>query len=98
MTASTTYSITITTGCTDVAGNSLAANHTWSFTTGATAVNNWTQVGSQESPAGAESEDPTIMIVSNAPAVGYRHASFAVNLNQWKHVECARKTLFDGVS
>lgn len=83
LTASTTYTVTVTTGCADMAGNSLAADHTWSFTTGATAVNNWTQVGDQVSPAGAESEDPTVMIVGNSPAVGYRHASFGVNLNHW---------------
>jgi len=32
--ASTTYTATITTGAKDLAGNALAANYTWSFTTG----------------------------------------------------------------
>jgi len=31
----TTYTATVTTGVTDLANNALAANHTWSFTTGA---------------------------------------------------------------
>ena len=35
--ASTTYTATITTGAKDLAGNALAANYTWSFTTGAAA-------------------------------------------------------------
>lgn len=83
LTASTTYTVTITTGCTDAAGNPLAADDSWFFTTGTTAVNEWTQVGGQVSPAGAESEDPTMMIVSDSPAVGYRHASFEVNLHRW---------------
>jgi hypothetical protein len=83
LSASTTYTVTITTGCTDTAGNPLAADHSWSFTTGTTAVNEWTQVGGQVSPAGNESEDPTMMIVSDSPAVGYRHHSHEVNLNRW---------------
>jgi hypothetical protein len=33
--SSTTYTATITTGAKDLAGNALAANYTWSFTTGA---------------------------------------------------------------
>lgn len=35
--ASTAYTVTITTGATDLAGNPLAANYVWSFTTGALA-------------------------------------------------------------
>ena len=81
--ASTSYTVTITTACTDAAGNPLAVDFSWSFTTGTTAVNEWVQVGSQVSPAGAESEDPTVLIVNDTPAVGYRHASFEINLHAW---------------
>lgn len=83
LTASTTYTVTLTTDCTDTAGNALAADYTWSFTTGITAVNAWTQVGGQVSPVAGESEDPTMMIVSDSPAVGYRDVSFNINLNRW---------------
>lgn len=38
LTASTTYSATITTGTKDLTGNALANNYVWSFTTGAAAV------------------------------------------------------------
>lgn len=37
--ASTSYTVTVTTGVQDAAGNALSANHTWSFTTGATSDN-----------------------------------------------------------
>lgn len=37
LTVSTAYTATITTGAKDVAGNGLASNHSWSFTTSATA-------------------------------------------------------------
>lgn len=83
LTASTTYTVTLTSGCEDAAGNAMTADYSWSFTTGATAVNEWTQVGGQVSPAGAESQDPTMMIASDTPAVGYRHASFEINLHTW---------------
>ncbi|MEN8246939.1 MAG: hypothetical protein ABFS43_18775, partial [Thermodesulfobacteriota bacterium] len=43
----------------------------------------WTGVGGQVSPADAESEDPTMIINNDSPAVGYRHASFEANLNTW---------------
>jgi hypothetical protein len=36
LTASTVYTATVTTGVKDLAGNALASNYTWSFTTGAT--------------------------------------------------------------
>lgn len=36
--ASTAYTATVTTGATDLAGNALAADHTWSFTTGTAAT------------------------------------------------------------
>jgi len=39
LTASTVYAATITTGAKDVAGNGLANNHSWSFTTSATGSN-----------------------------------------------------------
>ena len=39
LTASTVYTATITKGAKDVAGNGLANNHSWSFTTSATASN-----------------------------------------------------------
>jgi hypothetical protein len=40
-------------------------------------------VGGQVSPVDDESEDPTMMIVSDSPAVGYRDISFGINLNRW---------------
>jgi len=43
----------------------------------------WTQLGGQVSPAGAEAEDPTMLVVGTSPAVGYRYASFQTNLNLW---------------
>jgi hypothetical protein len=43
----------------------------------------WNVVGSQVSPATAESEDPTMLVINGSPAVGYREASFESNLNIW---------------
>jgi hypothetical protein len=76
---STEYTVTVTTGAQDLANNGLAADDTWTFVTTGT----WEQLGLQVSPAGAESEDPTMLIVDDTPAVGYRHASFEVNLHLW---------------
>ena len=43
----------------------------------------WNIVGDQVSPATAESEDPTMMVVDGSPVVGYREASFKANMNLW---------------
>lgn len=43
----------------------------------------WAQVGSQVSPAGAGSEDPTMLVIGQTPAVGYRHESSGTYLNVW---------------
>ncbi|MBE0605557.1 MAG: Ig-like domain-containing protein, partial [Deltaproteobacteria bacterium] len=55
---STTYTATITTGVMDLANNALAANHVWSFTTGAAADTTPPTVSST-SPAGNEAGVPT---------------------------------------
>jgi len=43
----------------------------------------WVQVGGQVSPPGAESEDPTMLVLGTTAAVGYRHQSFRTYLNVW---------------
>jgi hypothetical protein len=43
----------------------------------------WQQVGGQVSPAGAESEDPAMLVIDSTPALGYRHQSFRTYLNVW---------------
>ena len=46
-------------------------------------THDWEQVGGQVSPAGAESEDPTMLVIGTTPAVGYRQESFRTHLNIW---------------
>lgn len=43
----------------------------------------WEQFGSQVSPAGAESQDPSMLVLGSTPAVGYRHQSFRTYLTVW---------------
>ncbi|MBI5489306.1 MAG: Ig-like domain-containing protein [Deltaproteobacteria bacterium] len=73
------YTATVTAGVADTAGNHLAADYPWSFTTAIV----WEHVGDQVSPPGAESEDPTMLLPAGTPAVGYRHGSFATHLVLW---------------
>jgi hypothetical protein len=73
----TEYTATVATGAHDLAGNALAADHAWTFTT---AEPPWEQVGGQVSQPDAESEDPIVMAIGGPPAVGYRHASFEPRL------------------
>ncbi len=80
--AGVTYTATVTTDVADTAGNHLAGTYTWSFTTVPTPAG-WEQVGGQVSLAGQASEDPTMMALGAAPAVGYRHASFESRLARW---------------
>jgi hypothetical protein len=80
--ADVTYTATVTTGAADTAGNHLAADFTWSFTTAPTPIA-WEQVGGQASLAGQASEDPTMMVLGTTPAVGYRHGSFESRLVTW---------------
>lgn len=61
----------------------MAADHTFTFTTGKTVASGWTGLGGQVSPDGAESQDPTMLIVGDKPTVGDRHASFGIHLYQW---------------
>ena len=51
--ANTVFTVTITTGATDLAGNALAVNKTWSFTTGTTADTTAPTVSSTIPTAGA---------------------------------------------
>lgn len=76
----TQYTATLSTLITDLSGNALASDYSWSFTT-LPAV--WEQLGGQLSPSAAESEDPTMLITGSTPSVGYRHASFDIHLNTW---------------
>jgi len=76
---STVFTATLASTCQDTAGNGLAADYTWSFTTGGA----WSSGGGQVGPVSAESEDPTMLVVNGSPAVGYREASFQANLNVW---------------
>ena len=50
---------------------------------GDTPAGEWSQLGGQVSPAGAEAEDPTMLVLGSTPAVGYRYASYQTNLNLW---------------
>ncbi|MBW2283890.1 MAG: hypothetical protein JRF65_04730 [Deltaproteobacteria bacterium] len=43
----------------------------------------WTSVGGQVSPASHHSEQPTMLMVGNTPAVGYRSDSYKTYLNVW---------------
>ncbi len=81
--ASTTYTVTVSTDCEDAAGNNMFLPHTFDFTTAAASPAGWTRLGGQVSTAGSESEDPTMLIVNNTPAVGYRHASFQAHMHVW---------------
>ena len=76
----TAYTARITTGAADEAGNGLAADYSWSFTT---EEPDWELVGGMVSPLGSESEDPSMMLLGTTPVVGYRHASFITYLNVW---------------
>jgi len=57
LTAATVYTATLTTGAEDLAGNALAANHSWNFTTGAAIV---------VTPPTINSTDPVDMAVGVA--------------------------------
>jgi hypothetical protein len=72
------YTARITTGAEDQAGNGLAADHQWSFTT---EEPDWEQVGGIVDPGESSAEDPTMMLLGATPAVGYRYASFITYLN-----------------
>jgi len=72
------YTARITTGAEDEAGNALAAEYSWSFTT---EEPQWELVGGQVDPGASEAEDPTMMLLGSTPAVGYRYASFITYLN-----------------
>ncbi len=72
------YTARITTSVTDAAGNGLAADYQWSFTT---EEPDWELVGGMVDPGESEADDPTMMLLGTAPAVGYRYASFITYLN-----------------
>ncbi len=82
LTPGTSYTGVIGTGVKDLTGNALAAEYRWSFTT-LPAASDWELIGDQVSPDGAESEDPTMMVIGQSPAVGYRHQSFRSYLHVW---------------
>ncbi len=83
MTALTTYTVTVSSACMDLAGNSMATDFTWSFTTAMALATDWVRVGDQIGANGVEAEDPTMLFVAGDPLVGYRLASFEVALNKW---------------
>ena len=72
------YTARITTGAQDEAGNALAADYSWSFTT---EEPQWELVGGQVDPGESEAQDPTMMLMGTTPLVGYRYASFVTYLN-----------------
>ena len=72
------YTARITTGVQDEAGNGLAGEYSWSFTT---EEPQWELVGGQVDPGVSEAQDPTMMLMGTTPLVGYRYASFITYLN-----------------
>lgn len=93
--ANTTYTATVTTGAMDLAGNALAANVAWTFTTGATAdtlaptvtstnpVDLKTNVLINKTVAGtfSESMDPLTVVTSNFKVTGPGNTAVSGTLN-----------------